>query len=260
MTRFEVQYSKYTDWDPQKYLSDYYSTVMSDERFCLEFLVDSLHRMSSVSVALDFGSGPIASHLLPLVTKCEEIHISEYLESNLMELKKWLSADAQAHDWRSFTLEVLRLEGLTNPTESEAQLREDNLRRRVTQVLLGDAREPNPLGVEKHNFYPLVTAHYCAEGISLNKEEWQTYMANIMSMVQPQGILIISACGSGTFYRVGDLYFPSTKLEPHDIVDCFWDNGFVDVDLRIRQLPDYSEQGFFYTIFACGVKSGGMSL
>ena len=255
MTKSEVQYSTYTDWEPQKYLSDYYSEIMSDERFCLEFLIDSLRRMSSVPVALDFGSGPVVSHILPLVTKVEEIHVSEYLESNLIELQKWFSADADAHDWHSFTLEVLRLEGFPNPTELEAQLREDKVRKRVTQVLPGDVREPNPLGVEKQNFYPLVTAHYCAEGISLNKEEWQKYMANIMSMVKPEGVLITSSCGSGTFYRVGDLYFPSTKLEPHDVLSCFWDNGFVDVDLRIRQLPDYSEQGFFYTIFACGVKS-----
>jgi hypothetical protein len=257
MTKSEFQYSTYTDWEPKKYLSDYYSEVMPDERFSLEFLIDSLCRLSSVPVALDFGSGPVISHIMPLVAKAEEIHVSEYLASNLVELQKWLSTDADAHDWRSFTLEVLRLEGCPNPTESEAQLREDEVRRRVTKLLPGDVRESNPLGLEKQNFYPLVTAHYCAEGISPNKEEWRKYMTNIMTMVQPEGVLITSSCGSGKFYRVGDLYFPSTELEPQDVLSCFWENGFVDVDLRIRQLPDYSEQGFFYTIFACGVKSEG---
>jgi hypothetical protein len=228
---------------------------MSDERFCLEFLIDSLRRVPSVDVALDFGSGPVVSHLMPLAAKAEEIHVSEYLESNLNEIKKWLSLDADAHDWRAFTSEILRLEGRPKPTELEVKLREDAVRQRVTQVLPGDVRKPNPLGEGKQNFYPLVTAHFCAEGISLNKEEWRTYMTNIMSMVQSEGVLITSACGSGTFYRVGDLCFPSTQLEPHDLLSCFWDNGFVDVDLRVRQLPDFSEQGFFNTIFACGVKS-----
>ncbi|PSB04536.1 guanitoxin biosynthesis pre-guanitoxin forming N-methyltransferase GntF [Merismopedia glauca] len=255
MQTSEVSYSDYSAWNPKEYLEEYYANVMSDEAFCLGFLVESLRRIQGVSVALDFGSGPIVSHLLPLVAKAQEIHTSEYIESNRLEIQKWLSADADAYNWRAFTLEILRLEGLSSPTELDAQTREKELQQRVTQVLPGDVREANPLGIDKQGYYPLVTAHYCAEGISQNKEEWQTYMGNIMSMVQPGGMLITSACGSGTFYRVGDSYFPSTKLEPQDVLNCFWENGFIDLDLRIRQLPEYSEQGFFYTIFASGVKS-----
>jgi hypothetical protein len=255
MQTVDVHYSDYTAWNPQEYLTEYYSGVMSDERFCLEFLVESLHRIPEIPIALDFGSGPIISHLLPLVTKAQEIHASEYLESNCVELKKWLTADANAFSWRAFTLEVLQLEGNLTPTAEELQQREEEVRKRVTHVLPGDVRETNPLGVDKRGFYPLVTAHYCAEGVSLDKAEWATYMSHIMSMVQPGGVLITSACGSGTFYRVGDQCFPSTKLDPQDVLNCFWENGFVDIDLRVRQLPEYADQGFFYTIFASGVKS-----
>ncbi|MGJ3248938.1 MAG: guanitoxin biosynthesis pre-guanitoxin forming N-methyltransferase GntF [Elainellaceae cyanobacterium] len=254
MQAAKVQYSDYSAWNPRQYLDEYYKDIAPDEQFCLKFLVESLQHLSHVPAALDVGSGPIISHLIPLVTRAEEIHASEYIESNRIELRKWLSAEADAYDWSPFVLEILRMEGVLNPTPLDIQQREEEVRKRVTQVLPGDVRESNPLGIDKQNFYSLVTAHYCAEGISLNKDEWQIYMRNIMSLVRPGGVLITSACGSGTFYRVGDSYFPSTELNPQDVLECFWSNGFVNLDIRVRDLPDYSEQGFFYTIFACGIK------
>jgi hypothetical protein len=258
MQASETQYADYTAWNPKQYLAEYYAGIMSDEQFCLEFLVESLKRVPSVPVALDFGSGPIISHILPLVTKAQEIHMSEYLESNRKEIESWRSGHAEAHDWQPFTLEVLRLEGNANPTVADVLTREQQTRQCLTQVLPGDVRDATPLGLDKREFYPLVTAHYCAEGISLNKEQWWVYLGNIMSMVKPGGTLITSSCGSGTFYKVSDLYFPSTKIDPQDVLNCFWDHGFIDIDIRVRQLPEYfsAEQGFFYVIFACGVKSG----
>ncbi|MBE9069080.1 hypothetical protein IQ260_20755 [Leptolyngbya cf. ectocarpi LEGE 11479] len=255
MQTAEVKYSDYSDWDPKQYLQEYYSGIMPDEKYCLEFLTESLQRIDPVPVALDFGSGPIISHVLPLADKAQEIHVSEYVESNLLELKKWFSADKSAYDWQQFTQKVLQLEGHQAPTSLDIQQRESTVRQKVTQVIPGDVREAYPLGEDKHNFYPLVTAHYCAEGISLNKKEWRTYMRNIMGMVKPGGTLITSACGSGHYYRVGEICFPSTELNPQDVLSCFLDNGFVNLDIRVRDLPEYSDQGFFYTIFACGVKS-----
>lgn len=255
MQAIDIKYADYTVWDPKQYLQEYYSGIMPDEQYCLEFLTESLKRIESVPVALDFGSGPIISHILPLVTKAQEIHVSEYVESNLVELKKWFSADKEAYDWSNFTHKILQLERQQTPTSLDIQQREAEVRQKVTLVTPGDVREVHPLGKAKQNFYPLVTAHYCAEGISLNKKEWRTYMSNIMGMVKPGGTLITSACGSGTHYRVGEICFPSTELNPQDILSCFLDNGFVNLDIRVRDLPEYSEQGFFYTIFACGVKS-----
>jgi NNMT/PNMT/TEMT family len=250
----EIKIADYSTWNPKEYLDEYYSDIMSDEKLCLEFLIESLKKIRSVDIALDFGAGPIISHVLPLVVKAKEIHISEHLESNRLELQKWLADDIGAFDWRNSTFEVLRLESCPTPTEVKAQQREELVRQRVTQVLPGDVRNSDPLGINKRGFYPLVTAHYCAEGISQSKPEWLVYMKNIMSMVKPGGVLITSACGSGAFYRVGDLYFPSTKLEPQDVLSCFLNNGFMDVDIRVRQLSDHSEQGFFCNIFAAGVK------
>jgi NNMT/PNMT/TEMT family len=250
----EINFANYSDWNPREYLNEYYSDIMADEKLCLEFLVDSLRKLPSVDVALDFGAGPVISHILPLVVKAKEIHVSEHIESNRTELKKWLADDVEAFNWRKSTFEVLRLENCSTPSEFQAQQRETQARQQVSYVLPGDVRSSDPLGVSKRGGYPIVAAHYCAEGISQSKAEWSVYMKNIMSMVQPGGVLITSACGSGSFYRVGDLYFPSTKLEPQDVLDCFLSNEFMDVDIRVRQLKGFSEKGFFCTIFASGTK------
>lgn len=254
VTTSAIQYSGYSDWKPKDYLGEYYAQVMPDVRFTLEFLVESLREMPPISVALEFGCGPIVSYILPVVAKVQEIHMAEYLSSNRAELEKWLAGSDNAHDWRAFTLETLRLEGNSAPTTAEANTREQQARACITRVLPGDVTNADPLGPQMREFYPLVTAHYCAEAVSTSKETWRVYMQNIMSLVKPGGVLILSACGAGNFYRVGDRYFPCTKLNGQDVFASLCDNNFTNIDLRIRQVPDNSEQGFSNVIFARAVK------
>lgn len=254
VTTSEIQYANYSEWKPKDYLAEYYAQVMADERFTLEFLVESLRKTPSLSVALDFGCGPIASHILPLVPKVQEIHMAEYVSSNRAEVEKWLTAQDDAHDWREFTLETLRQEGNAEPTAAQVNEREQQARDRVTRVLPGDVTDADPLGPQMREFYPLVMAHYCAEAVSTSKEKWRVLMQNIMSLVKPGGILILSACGAGNFYRVGDLYFPCSKINGQDMLASLCENNFTNIDLRIRQIPDHSEQGYSNVIFACAVK------
>lgn len=247
----EIQYATYSDWKPQDYLTDYYTEILPDERFTLEFLVDSLRKLQPLPIALDIGCGPIVSHIFPVVPKVQEIHMAEYVASNRVEVEKWLAAREDAHDWRAFALETLLLEG-TAPTAAQVDAREQQARACVKAVLPCDVTNTNPLGSDKREFYSLVTAHYCAESISSNKENWYTYMQNIMSLVKPGGVLILSTCGAGNFYRVGDYCFPITKVNGQDLFACFDANNFNNIDLRIRQVPN--EQGFSNVIFVCAVK------
>ena len=81
-------------------MTDYYAGVMIDERFSLDFLVESLRKIPPVSVALDFGCGPIMSHILPIVPKTHEIHMENIFPLNRSEVEKWLQGRDDAHDWR----------------------------------------------------------------------------------------------------------------------------------------------------------------
>jgi hypothetical protein len=249
-----VEYSPYTDWKAEDYLTDYYSEVMPDEQFAMEFLVEAMRKTSPVDIAVEFGAGPTVHHTMPMVPLAREIHMAEYIEGNRNEIEKWLAGAPGAHDWTEFTRETLRLEGIENPTDEQIRERETATRQKVTQVTPGDAFDADPLGPEKRGFYPLVASHYCAEGTTTDKAEWHTCMTNIASLVAPGGVFVLSACGAAAFYCVGGRNFPCAGVTPQDVLQSLTDNGFTEIDIRVRQVPDHSSQGFSSVIFARAVK------
>jgi hypothetical protein len=255
--RSEIQYAAYSDWQPQDYLAEYYVEVKLEELLTLEFLVESLQTMPTTSVMLNFGCGPIISHILPIVPKAQEIHMAEYLPANRAEVQKWLANTDDAHNWRAFVLATLRLEGNPNLTETEAKAREQQARDRIRRVLPCDVNDADPLGSQMRGFYPLVTTSYCAEGVTTSKEKWCVYMRNIASLVKPSGVLLLLAVGgAANFYRVGDRYFPCTKLDRQDVLASLRENGFIDIDIQIHWFPDRSEEDYSHLIFARAVKAG----
>jgi len=82
-------------------------------------------------------------------------------------------------------------------------------------------------------------------------------MRNIASLVQAGGVFILSACGTAQFYCVGNRNFPCAGVNAQDILASLSDNGFTDIDIRVRQVPDHSEQGYSSVIFARALKGGG---
>lgn len=250
-----LEYTPWEDWKAAEYLSEYYSEVMPDERFAMEWLVECAARLpqQEVPIALDFGCGPTVHHLFPLVPQVQEFHLAEYLEDNRAAVNEWIASTPNTHNWRPFSLETLELEGVS-ATDEAALSREQTTRQRITRVLPGDAGDENPLGIEKRRYYPLVTSHYCAEGATNDKETWRLYMRNIASLVAPGGTLILSACGVADFYCVGERRFPCAGVSGQDVLSCLLEDGFGNIDLRVRQVPGHAEQGYSSVIFACATR------
>jgi hypothetical protein len=160
----------------------------------------------------------------------------------------------EAPDWLHFSQEMLRLQGNSQPSEAQARAIEEAARSRITLVSPGDANDSDPMGPDKRGFYSLVTTHCCAEGATSNKEEWRRFIGNIFSLVKPGGTLIQTVVEGATHYRVGSRAFPAAGITRHDVLDCLRDNGFTDIDLRVRLTPDNSEQGFSSCVFARAIK------
>ncbi len=255
----DVRVSDYSEWKPQDYLSEYYGEVMPDEHFAMEFLVESLRHVAPVAVALEFGCGPTIHHSLPMATVAGEIHMAEYLENNRAQIQQWLDRDSQAFDWTHFGAETLELEGNSAPTAAQIEERERLLREKVTQVVPGDAFDADPLGEQKRGFYPLVASHYCAEGCTTDKEEWRVCMSHIAGLVAPGGVWILSACGASNAYAVGERYFPCAGINEFDVLSSLQENGFTDIDLRVRQVPGHADQGFSSVVFARAVKGAAVA-
>ncbi len=255
MKASEIKYSDYQEWQPKDYLAEYFMEILPDEQFAMEFLVESLRKTPPVPVALDFGCGPTVHHIFPVVPKAQEIHLAEYLSSNRAEVEKWLLNLDSTHNWCKFTLETLRLEGNSTPNEVEALKREKEARTLITRLLPGNIADTDPLGQAMREFYPLVTSHYCAEAATCSKEKWYIYMQNLMSLVKPGGVLILSACGAANYYRVGERFFPCAGITGQDMLVCLTNNNFVDIDLWTRRISDDSGQGFSKLIYARAVKA-----
>jgi hypothetical protein len=68
--------------------------------------------------------------------------------------------------------------------------------------------------------------------------------------------LILSACAAADHYKVGDRRFPCSMATPEDVLAAFQREGFTAVDLRVRQTPAHTAQGYSSVIFARGVARG----
>ena len=251
----DLDYAPWDDWRARDYLDEYYAEIMPDEQHALSFLCEWVERLGQVTVALDYGCGPTVHHAVALVPKAREIYLADYLQGNLDEAQMWLDGAEDAHDWSAFTRHILQLEGNTTPSAADVDAREREARRRITKLFQSDAGDEDPLGPEMRGRFGLVTTHYCAEGATNCKETWRLYMRNIASLVSPGGTMIVSACGAADYYAVGDRRFPCAGVDVHDVYSSLQENAFMDADLRIRQVPDHSDQGYSSVIFVCATKA-----
>ncbi|MCW3061620.1 MAG: hypothetical protein JWQ02_3441 [Capsulimonas sp.] len=255
MTELEtVEYADYSEWKPEDYLTDYYSELMPDEQFAMEFLADWADRTPHTPLAVEFGCGPTVHHLFPMAQLADEIHMAEYLASNRQAVQDWIDRKPNAHNWDEFAAEAVRLRGVASPTPEQIQEVQDEARRRVTAIFPGDAFDSDPLGAERRGSYPLVMSHYCAEAASTDIGKWYDCMRNILSLVAPGGTVFLSACGAANYYCVGGRNFPCAGVTPNDTLKSLTDNGFGDIDIRVRLVPAHTEQGYSSVIFARAVK------
>jgi len=121
-------------WDPRAYLRQYYTleTLSEDERANAAFLVRWLRQSGRrFRRALEFGCGPTIHHAAFLVPFVEELHLADYLPANLAEVRKWLDAAADAHDWDAQLSGILAMGQAATGTADPLQRRKADLRRRA---------------------------------------------------------------------------------------------------------------------------------
>jgi hypothetical protein len=245
-------YAPWEEWDPKDYLDEYYQEVEPDEFYLMEFLVEVAGKLPPVGLVLDYGCGPTVHRLFPLVPKAREIHLAEYLPANREAVRRWKAGAENAHDWTPFLKETLRLEGYSSPLSEAVRAREDETRRRVTEIFPTDASLEDPLGPERRGCYPMVTTHYCADGATDNLETWKRFMRNIAGLVEPGGIFITSSIIASDRYKVGSRWYPSPGVTERDVLDLLETEGFIDVDLRAKRVSDRGHQGYEGVMFAIG--------
>ena len=250
----DVPSVSFSHWDPAAYLATYYSKVEPDEVHTLRFLAEEARKLTPGASLLEFGVGPTLHHVLPFAPYAREIHVADLLPANLETVRRWCMEESGAFDWRAFTCEVLRCEGLHEPHDDEINNRERLTRERLTCRLLGDAHLRHPLGESYAQRYDCVVSCYCADSATPNKRDWFRYLHNITGLLAPGGWFIVAALRNCISYRVGNLQFPSPAIDEHDLQRALamLDFDMSSVVLRVCDVPEQARSGFQSIVLASG--------
>ena len=237
MTQPHDATSGFDAWDAGHYLAQYYARVEADEAATLDFITRACGRIAAPGRALVFGVGPTVHHLLPLAPHTRELHVADYLESNLDHVRRWLRRDARAHDWRPFGRHVLECEGVRAPSEQQVGRRERLVRARVTQCLRGDAGLASPLSVPGLGTYDVVLSCYCAESATGDRAVWRRYLRNILRLLAPGGLFITAALRRCRAYHVGPQRFACANIDEHDLAAALYESGVAPAQLQVEVRP-----------------------
>lgn len=248
-----VRYARFEDeWEPLKYLADFYSQLETDERFTMAFFADSARHIARDEPILFFGVGPTLHHVFPFASIASEMHLGDYLRENLDELDRWIANDPRAHDWRPFVRYALQCEGNDTPTASEIVEREEAIRGRITQLLNVDCNRVDPLGGAGNRQYAAVVSAYCADSITSDRDAWQLYMDRIVALVQPGGVFLTAALRNAKGYKVDGKEFPSADIDESDMRRALRKHfREEDIDIRVHAVPECAPQGYSGIVLAC---------
>jgi hypothetical protein len=214
----------YSKFNPRDYLQEYYSEVSPENLALLEFAVKAFQKIPQNGVLLDFGGGPAIYALISAANSAREIHFCDYLDSNLNEVRQWLDGSHAAFSWQEFVKVVLELENQTSPAPETIRQRKRLIRERVTRVFNCDLNNLPPIDAPVG--YDTLISNFCAEGAARNKVQWRTFFHNIVSLLKPDGFLLLSAIKGATCYAVGERLFSAVSLNEEDLIQALIEEGF----------------------------------
>ncbi len=188
----------YADW----YLNSCYPEIpFHDEKAILDFLVSEAPKVNGIESMLELGCGPVVSHALPFVPFVDSFILSDYLDTNLELISKWVSKKTEAHNWTVHTAYVLRKEG-TVPSRVKIEERESLLRQKIKALVVGDLLSKKP--IRKSSPFPSVSCFYATEQAASDESEWLEVMQNLSSLVSPGGYLFLACLRDAFFYAIHD--------------------------------------------------------
>jgi SAM-dependent methyltransferase len=254
-----MRISSWKSWEPADYFREYFSQqVEPDEEAGIRFQVDFLRRAGrEFPQALDYGCGPTLMRAIAASRYVAALDMADRLDGNLQRVRRWASGDPQADDWSRFTEYVLQCEGVAKPSREEVLARELRTRRVLSEFLLTDARERNPLGPARVAAYDLLISSFCVDCLSQSKAVWRRCMSNVFRLLKPGGSFVVQALRSCEGYRVGGQWFPGANIQSSDFESVLLECGADLATLKVEEhdLPSHASQGYEGMLMASGQTS-----
>lgn len=241
----------------RSYLRTYYSdTPQVDEQLLSRFLTTEAPRLRG-SFA-EIGCGPTIHHVLPLAPFLREVHMLDYLDDNLEEVRRWTGNAPHAHDWRRFTRLCLFDAGQADD-EAAVAAREHLVRQRIVRIAPCNLLVATP-AAERHR-YDAVGCFYCAEEIGIQPEAWARVVARVTDHIAPGGTLLMSALAGMTSYHVVDEHgrrteLPCARVTAADLRNLLPKLGFPAAATRITTAAiDHPDVGVTAVVMVAAQKS-----
>lgn len=236
----------YAPFNPQAYLQEYYTHLGAENRALLDFFDQAYAEIfTSIEKAriLEFGGGPTIYQLISTARYPVAIDFSDYLDVNLIELATWLHDRPNQFSWDAFIGYVLEREG-ERASPERVRRRADLIRRKIERLLRCDARLPNPLGADQRAGYDIVSANFVLEAITQDLADWDRLTDHVLTLVKPQGYLIVCTVVGAHSYRVGDLHYPATPITPALVTAKLRRRGFTVIMSQAVEAEQPERHGY----------------
>lgn len=211
------------------YLKTYYmQPPTADEVAVSKFLIREFAKRVPTGRFIELGCGPTLHHVFPFAPHVKEVHLADYLEDNLEQLRLWKAASPRAHDWSQYAAMTLRHEGLEDSPNAVAE-RQRLARERIAEILHCDLKQDTPH--DRRGQYDGVGCFYCTEEIGISLPEWRRVLANAAAYLRPGGTLYMACLAEMDHYTVRDssgteFAYPCANLRPDDVSGALADLGF----------------------------------
>lgn len=221
----------------RSYLKTYYAQPPTeDEVSVFEFLVEDFRDHPPTGTLLELGCGPTIHHALPFAPHVSELHLADYLEENLEQVRLWKGGAPSAHDWSAYGHLALTLEG-KDASNASVRQRMDMVRSKLTRTLTCDLKADTPSSEQAQ--YDGVGCFYCAEEIGISLDEWRKVVARAVAYLKPGGTFYMAALAGMDGYEVTDttgasVMYPCANVHESDVSACLESLGFATSDMRLR--------------------------
>ncbi|MCI0709199.1 MAG: NNMT/PNMT/TEMT family class I SAM-dependent methyltransferase [Chloroflexi bacterium] len=249
-----TEFATYNAFDPLAYLNAYYSEIGTEADGLMTFLVEVFAGLEHGVSVLEFGGGPTIIGMIAAAPRASEIHFCDYVDANRAVVQKWLDGQDEDFDWTPFIKRTLQLEGVSEPGGTDIAERSQQLRNVVTRVVPCDLYQSPP--VETDQLYDVVTAHYCLDAVTNDKNEWHGHIQAMKALLKPGGTFIMSSLHEAQFSDFGGTRFPNVYLQQEDVSEALLQAGFIPSSIIVSAAPaDHAQREYSGVIFASAVQS-----
>ncbi|XP_062894126.1 phenylethanolamine N-methyltransferase [Mobula hypostoma] len=188
---------------------------------------------------LDIGSGPTLYQVISACDFFTTVILSDYLESNREELRRWLRAEPGAFDWSPYVKYVCGLEGRSD----QWQAREQRMREAIKDVCHCDIMKAEPLHPRVLEPVDAISTTFCLESVCSDKESLERALSNITSLLKPGGFLLMIGALGESYYLAGEVRLSVVPVDEGYVKEAVSRSGYRICVFKTYTMPPELKTG-----------------